>query len=133
MRAQSKLYFMDPFMATLAHRRNQVFNLPDASRLSEQQLGLTLARCLTARDPARFTEGTQVLFERTSADAEIDFVGPDLTVPFESKYVDGGWKREARTMRKRYGSGVLATRTAFDVEEDVWGVPTAVLAWIFDG
>src|SRR5207245_8796638 len=38
--AQRKLYFVDPLLAQLAHRRNSSFPAPDASQLTQQQIRL---------------------------------------------------------------------------------------------
>jgi hypothetical protein len=70
------------------------------------------------------------MYERTPTDAEIDFVGPALPVPIECKYVDSGWKREAQTMRSRYGAGVMATRGVLDLDGEIWAVPAATLVWM---
>ncbi len=96
-RAQPKLYYIDPLVASLAHRRNDAYRLPDASQINQQQIALIISRALTQRDPSLFIEGTRLLFERTKTDAEIDFVSPDLEAPFEAKYVDDKWKREAQS------------------------------------
>lgn len=130
-RAQSKLYYIDPLIAALANRRNDAYRLPGPSQLNQQQIALLISRALTARDPSLFIEATRLLFERTPTDAEIDFVGPDLAkAPVEAKYVDTKWKREAQTMRARYGKGVLATRGVLDTDNDVWAVPSAILGWL---
>jgi predicted AAA+ superfamily ATPase len=130
--AQRKLYFVDPLFAQLAHRHNPHFTEPDVTQLSEQQLGLTLVRAATRSDPAAFLDSDRVMYERAKSGAEIDFVGPDLGVPFESKYTNASWRREARTIRARYGSGVIATRTPFAVggDEEVWAVPVGIVAWL---
>jgi len=86
--------------------------------------------------PSAFVESDQVMYERTRTGAEIDFVGPALEVPFESRYEDRPWKRGAQTMLAQHGRGVLATRTPFqlhgsdDSPEPVWAVPVAVVAWL---
>jgi hypothetical protein len=81
--------------------------------------------------PGSFVDGTRLLYERTRTNNEIDFVGPDLGVPFESKYVDRNWKSESATMRAQYESGVIATRSIFDVEDAaVWAVPVSMIAWL---
>jgi predicted AAA+ superfamily ATPase len=135
LRAQEKVYFIDPLVARLAHLRDERRRAPDDSRLSEQQLGLTLLRSGSDRGPSSLLEGSRVMYERTPSRAEIDFVGPDLGVPFESKYVDGPWRRSARTLRAQARGGVLATRTVFELEDrggaaPVWAVPVGVLAWL---
>ena len=64
---------------------------------------------------------------------EIDFVGPDLDGCVEGKYVDSGWKGQARTARANYDRGVLATRRAHDLDDGpIWAVPAPALAWIVE-
>jgi predicted AAA+ superfamily ATPase len=129
-RSQRKLYFMDPLLPQLANRRNPSFPPVDAGKLNEQQVGLALNRCVTKEAPVEFIESGAVMYERTPTDAEIDFVGPALPVPIECKYVDSGWKREAQTMRSRYGAGVMATRGVLDLDGEIWAVPAATLVWM---
>lgn len=132
--AQRKLYFVDPLIAQLAHRHNPHFVGPDVTQMSEQQLGLALARIATRSDLAAFLDSDRVMYERAKSGAEIDFVGPELGVAFESKYTDASWRRETLTIRARYGSGVIATRTPVAVggDEAVWAVPAGIVAWILD-
>ncbi len=135
--AQRKVYFTDPLVARLAHLRNSAFPEPDPSKLSEQQLGLALNRTVLLDRPSAFIESDRVMYERTETDAEIDFVGDALEVPFESKYQDRPWKRATQTMFARYGRGVLATRTPFHLHDEdggspepVWALPAGILAWL---
>jgi uncharacterized protein len=135
LRAQEKVYFIDPLVARLAHLRDPRRHEPDDSRLSEQQLGLLLLRACGDGGPKPLLEAGTVMYGRTSGRAEIDFVGPDLVVAFESKYVDGPWRRAARPLRSQYGGGVMATRTVFELEDragssPVWAVPVGILAWL---
>lgn len=130
--AQRKLYFVDPLVAQLAHRRNPSFSPPDASALTQQQIGLALARAVSLHAPAAFVQTDRVMYERTGTGAEIDFVGPDLEIPFECKYTDGGWRKEALTMRARHGRGVMVTRSPLltGAQEPVWAIPASMLAWL---
>jgi uncharacterized protein len=132
--AQRKVYFIDPLIAQLAYRRNPRFTDPDSTKLSEQQVGLALSRAVTQSQPRAFIEADRMMHERTETDAEIDFAGPELDVPFESKYTDASWRRETQTMRARYGKGVIVTRTplAVGVDEPVWAIPAGVVAWLLD-
>ena len=109
--AQRKLYFVDPLIAQLAHRRNGAFLAPDASRLTEQQIGLALARAVSPSEPSAYVQTDRVMYERTDTGAEIDFAGPALEIPFECKYTDGSWRKEALTMKARHGRGVMVTRS----------------------
>jgi len=130
--AQRKLYFVDPLVAQLAHRRDSRFPAPDAAKLTQQQVGLALARAASLGAPAGFVQSDRVMYERTGTGAEIDFVGPDLEIPFECKYTDGQWRREALTMRARHGRGVMVTRSPLltGSDEPIWAIPAAILAWL---
>jgi predicted AAA+ superfamily ATPase len=133
LRAQEKVYFVDPLLAHLPHLRDERRHDPDDSRLSEQQLGMLLLRSAGDPGPAALLEATTVMYERTPSRAEIDFVGPDLGTPFEVKYVDGPWRRAAGTLKARHGGGILATRTVFELDgakSSVWAVPVGILAWL---
>ncbi len=132
--AQRKLYFVDPLIAQLAHRRDARFPAPDAAKLTQQQIGLTLARAVSPDAPAAFVQTDRVMYERTDTGAEIDFVGPDLEVPFECKYTDGAWRREALTMKTHHGRGVIVTRSPLltGADEPVWAIPAGIVAWLLD-
>jgi uncharacterized protein len=130
--AQRKLYFVDPLIAQLAHRRNPSFPAPDAAKLTQQQIGLALARAVSLHAPAAFVQTDRVMYERTDTGAEIDFVGPDLEIPFECKYTDGNWRKEALTMKARHGRGVMVTRSPLltGADEPIWAIPAGVIAWL---
>jgi uncharacterized protein len=134
LRAQAKAYFVDPLIARLPHLRDERRRDPDDSVLSEQQLGLLLVRAAGGPGPGKLLEGSAVMYERVSSTAEIDFVGPELGIGFEGKYVDGPWRRAAQTLRSR-GGGVFATRSVLDLDDGrgpdaVWAVPAGLLAWL---
>ncbi len=130
--AQRKLYFVDPLIAQLAHRRNPNFPAPDTAKLTQQQIGFALARAVSLHAPAAFVQTDRLMYERTDTGAEIDFVGPDLEIPFECKYTDGSWRKEALTMKARHGRGVMVTRSPLitGADEPVWAVPAGILAWL---
>lgn len=131
-RAHRKVYFTDPLIGRIAHHLNRRNFRPDDTRLSEQQVGLAVARAIERQRHGSFLAADGVLYERTPTDNEIDFVGPELELPIESKYVSSGWKREAQTAEAAYGRGILSTRAVYDTSERVWAVPAAVLAWVID-
>jgi len=106
---------------------------PDVSKLSEQQIGVSIAQAVDAQKPGSFTLETRLMYQRTRTGKEIDFVGPDLDGCVEGKYVDQGWKSEALTVRTNAKNGILATRRAQDLtDERVWAVPAPILAWALD-
>ncbi|HST41104.1 MAG TPA: AAA family ATPase [Conexibacter sp.] len=131
--AQSKHYFVDPLMARLAALRSDgTVAEPDASALCEQQLGLALLRSVERDHPGTYAGFSDVMYQRTSS-KEVDFCGPRFgQLGFEGKYVDGGWRQEALTVRAAFGAGVLATRGLIDTSGDVWAVPAPFVAWLLD-
>jgi predicted AAA+ superfamily ATPase len=134
LRAQEKVYFIDPLLACLPHLMDGRRRAPDDSVLSEQQLGMILLRSAGGERPSTLLDASTVMYERVSSSGEIDFVGPELEIGFEGKYIDGPWRRAARTLRSR-GGGIFATRSVLDLEDGrradaVWAVPTGILAWL---
>jgi uncharacterized protein len=138
LRAQAKRYFTDPLLARLAHLRNPTFLPPDATQLTEQQLGIALVRSAERNSPGRYADDDSVLFERTPSRKEIDFVGPQLDpVAIEAKYIDDGrWVGEAATVNASRYQGIIATRSVLDTESDdparSWAVPACLLAYCLD-
>ena len=133
LRAQQKTYFTDPVYSFLSRHAEPTANL---GLLSEQQLGVALLRSFARVDPGAYPDFDSVLYHRTPARKEIDFVGPgfgDLAV--ESKYVDQRrWRRDARTLAASGWRGVMATRSALDLHDpDLVAVPTGLLAWLIGG
>jgi hypothetical protein len=107
---------------------------PDPAKLSEQQIGLSLLRQREAAEPGSYTRFDSVMYRRTATKGEIDFVGPWMDgVPFESKYVDGAWRREAQTARAAYGgAAVLATRSVVDRDGRALAIPAPILALMLE-
>jgi hypothetical protein len=65
--------------------------------------------------------------------SEIDFVGPLLQTPIESKYVSQKWRGRRRMLEEHHGRGILATRDILDVSGNIWAIPAGLLAWTIDG
>jgi len=130
--AQRKVYFTDPLTARLASVVDDRRRPPAVSKLAEQQLGLALALALDRRTPGSFALGSRLMYQRTTSGKEIDFVSPDFEGCVEGKYVDDGWKSDARTAASAYDRGVLATRRKHDLSSAIWATPAASLAWLLD-
>ena len=81
--AQRKVYFVDPLIAQLPHRRNVAFPVPDQTRLSEQQLGLALNRAVSLDRPSAFVDSDRVMYVRFQKNSEVDFLGPEFGIPFD--------------------------------------------------
>jgi len=106
------------------------------TKLTEASIGVSLARAIDNLDEGRWLHGDTIGYTRTGGDKEVD-LAPVLvpsesdtasTVPIESKWVDRGWKSEARTITGKYGRGIVATKTILDLSGDVWAVPAPMLA-----
>ena len=111
----------------MAHLRDSQIPAPDPSQISEQQVGFALLRALQVA--ASQAEYNQVMYRRTST-KEVDFVGPIIgQTGFEGKYVDDGWRSEAKTIKSQFGRGVLATRSVLDLSEDVLAIPASMSAF----
>ena len=133
LRAQEKTYFTDPIYTRLSARADPP---ADFGALSEQQLGMVLVRSFAREDPGGYPKFDYVLYHRTPTRKEIDFVGPGFGgLAIESKYVDGDrWRRAAQTLRASRWRGILATRSALDLDDpELMAVPTAILAWLIGG
>jgi hypothetical protein len=87
----------NPLIGRIAHHLNSRHFQPDDTRLSEEQIGFLIARAIDPQRRGSFLAADGVLYERTPTDTEIDFVGPELELPIESKYVNSGWRREVQT------------------------------------
>lgn len=134
LRAQDKLYAIDPLIARLAHLRNDAYPDVDPTVLTEMQVGMGLHR-------AAYAAGTpwaddELLFHvRTPARKEIDFVGQPLAgVAVEGKYAEGGsWRGEAATVNASDWDGILVTRNVLDCSgPDAWAVPAGLFSYITD-
>jgi uncharacterized protein len=131
---QSKLYFTDPLIARLSALRDRSVASPDITHLSEQQLGVCLLRVLARADPLAILDEAAILVQRNpNTGGEIDFVGPLVETPIESKYVSRKWMRERRALDQHYQRGIVATRDILDLSDDIWAIPTGLLAWTIDG
>lgn len=135
LRAQRKLYFLDPLLARLAlHRAPQRATPPNYTVLTEQQLGVTLLRTREEEAPGTLPDFDSLLYATTPSRKEIDFTGAWLGgLPYEGKYVEGDtWLRDGVTAEKAYGRGVLATRTITERKRDLLAVPACLLSLLLD-
>lgn len=134
--SQPKLYLTDPLLAWLPSSLRQGLDAPDFTKLTEQTLAVSLARCIDDLEEGRWIANDTVGYVRTGSGNEVDLCpvqcpgGADdaRTVPIESKWVDTGWRSEARTIDAKYRRGIVATKSILDISRDVWAVPAPILA-----
>lgn len=130
LRAQPKLYFTDPVYASLAPDSHI-----DATKLSEQQLGMALTRNLERHDSGRYANFDRVMYPPAGQRNEIHFVSPYLDgMAIQSEYSDSEWRnRTARTLRTSTWNGIVATRTELNTDNpNLLALPAAMLAWLID-
>ncbi|WP_402377697.1 AAA family ATPase [Isoptericola rhizosphaerae] len=135
-RTQSKHYLTDPVLSWLPSRLRAGSKAPAMTSLTEQTIGVHLARAVDAHSEGRWLAGDTIGYVRTSNDREIDLssislpsdAGTVMTVPIESKWVSRGWKSEARVIVGKYQRGILATKSILDTSGEVWAVPAPLLA-----
>jgi len=133
--SQAKLYLTDPLLAWLPSRLRAGLATPDMTRLTEMAVGISAARAIDEADEGRWVSSDTISYTRTASDNEIDLApvpvpsgaGTESTVPIESKWVDQGWRAEARTVDGKYGRGIVATKSILDTSTRVWAVPAPLL------
>jgi hypothetical protein len=42
-------------------------------------------------------------------------------------------RRERKALDEHYQRGIVATRDILDLSDDIWAIPTGLLAWTIDG
>lgn len=136
--SQAKFYLTDPLLAWLPSRLRAGLDEPDFTRLTEQMIGVSLARAIDALDEGRWVTNDTLGYVRTGSGNEVDLApvsvptasGVARTVPLESKWVDRGWRPEALTVEGKYGCGILATKTILDMTRGSWAVPAPLLSML---
>ncbi|MBI4944344.1 MAG: ATP-binding protein [Actinobacteria bacterium] len=134
--AQAKLYLTDPVLAWLPSRLRAGLPEPDMTRLTESVIAVALARAIDSLEEGRWTSGDTIAYARTLSGGEIDLApirlptpaGVVTSVPVEAKWVDQGWRAEAKTIDGKYGRGILATKSVLDTTGPVWAVPAPLVA-----
>ena len=127
---QDKLFSIDPLVARLPSLRDKRIAAPDPTKLNEQQIGVALLHSVLPGEVEAILDEAALLVQRNpDSGAEIDFVGPYLPMPIESKYVSQRWKRETRALRDAYGRGLFLTRDVLDMSDLVWALPSGAFAW----
>lgn len=104
--------------------------------LTEAVLGVQLARVVEQHSPGRWLAGDTIGYARTGGGGEIDLVpiplpgpaGTEATPPLEVRWVSSGWRAAARSIRARYGRGIVATKTVTDCNGPVWALPAPVVS-----
>ena len=134
--SQAKVYLVDPLLAWLPSKLRAGLPEPNMTTLSEMALGVALARAVDALDEGRWVAGDTIGYTRTASGKEVDLApvpvpspaGSVRTVPIESKWVDAGWRNEAKVVEAKYAAGILATKSLLDLDHPAWAVPAPLVA-----
>lgn len=138
--AQSKLYLSDPILNWLPSRLRAGLPSPDMTSLSEMALGIALARAIDSLDEGRWSSADTIGYSRTDSGHEVDLTrvpvssssSTKMTVPIESKWVDQGWRNEAKVVEGKFGYGILATKSIIDFDHPSWAVPAPLVALLLE-
>ncbi|MGH2369579.1 MAG: DUF4143 domain-containing protein, partial [Chloroflexota bacterium] len=127
-KADKKIYPIDPLITRLAAAVNKRTRFdPDRPRLVESLLAVALFRATESEPIAAFGVPQSLMYYRTRAGREIDFlVGTDRN-PYESKYSASADRRDAQVMHQSFGRGVLVTQRTLDLHGPVLLIPAALL------
>lgn len=134
--AQSKLYLIDPILGWLGHHLRPGVPSPDYTQLTEAALGVAVAHLLEQHSPGRWLAGDTIGYARTASGGEVDLApvpiagpgGSEITLPIEVKWISSGWRPAALSLERRYGRGVVATKSVSDVTGPIWALPAPALA-----
>lgn len=134
--SQAKAYLTDSLLAWLPSRLRAGLPVPDFTRLTEMALGVALARAIDVLDEGRWVAGDTIGYTRTASGNEVDLApvavptpaGPGTTTPIECKWIDQGWRAEAKVVEGKFGAGVVATKSVLDLDSPAWAVPAPLVA-----
>ena len=138
--SQPKLYLVDPVLAWMPSRLRAGLRPPAMTALTEQALGVALARRIDLLDEGRWVAGDTIGYTRTGSGNEIDLVPVAVpsgtatleTVPIEGKWVDDGWRGEAKVIENKFRRGILATKSILDLDYPSWAIPAPLVALLLE-
>lgn len=134
--SQAKLYLVDPILSWLPSRLRAGLATPDMTALTEQAIGVALARTIDDIDEGRWIAGDTIGYIRTGSGKEVDLgpvrvpsaSGTRTTTPIEIKWVETGWRGEAKVLENKYHHGIIATKSILDLSHPTWAVPAPFVA-----
>ncbi|WP_205856902.1 hypothetical protein, partial [Phytoactinopolyspora endophytica] len=138
--AQSKLYLTDPLLGWLGHHLRPGMPQHDYTTLTEAALAVTLARAIERHDSGRWLADDTIGYARTAGGGEVDLApvpitgpaGSETTPPIEARWVQSSWRPGASGLNRRYGHGILATKTITDTSGPVWALPAHTVALLLE-
>jgi predicted AAA+ superfamily ATPase len=134
LRAQDKLYAIDPLIAHLPHLRKSGRPDIDPTVLTEMQVGMAVNRRVRVQT-VRITNDQFLFYFKTPTRKEIDFVSEVFAgVALEVKYIEAEqWNSEAATVNASNWHGLLVTRNVLGAKVDsAWAVPAGIICYLMD-
>ena len=134
--SQTKLYLTDPILAWIPSLLSPGLPAPSFPTLSEAALAVTLARVIDEHEEGRWVADDTIGYVRTGSGNEIDLgpvriptlTGVARTTPIESKWIDSGWRAEAKILEGKFGHGIMATKSILDADHPVKAIPAPMVA-----
>jgi len=135
LRAQRKLYLVDPLFAYLPQRLRQSDATSDQSSLVENVVVLGLFRSEERPLVEEFALPQALFYWRSKSGGEVDaLVGTARHTPVEVKYRGNLDRRDIAALTRSFDRGVVVTRDTLDLKDRRFPqVPASLFLWILAG
>lgn len=138
LRAEKKLYVVDPLLAYIPRRVRQVGLHPDAPGLVENAVAMALFRSDEQPLIEQFALPQGLFYWRSQSGGEVDFLAGRGAlaerIPVEVKHRSTITGRDVAAMRRSFGRGLLITADVLDLEHPPFPeIPAALFLWVLGG
>ena len=138
---EPKLYLADPLFAHIGKHFNPASWDPSFSALSEAALATTLALAIENHQPGSWISEDTLGHLRIAGEREVDFAPVPLTTAtgsYDTTALDSAWADDdywpltTKIIREFFGSGILATKSLLNIDDEIWAVPAPIVALMLD-
>jgi predicted AAA+ superfamily ATPase len=135
LRAQRKLYLVDPLVADLPRRLRQSDASPDVPALVENAIVTALFRSEERPLVEEFALPQALFYWKSKSGGEVDaLVGAHPRTAIEVKYQGEVTKRDIAALSRSFSRGVVVTRKTLDLRDrDYPRIPAALVLWVLAG
>jgi predicted AAA+ superfamily ATPase len=138
LRAQKKLYFVDPLLAYIPHRIRRVGLEPELPALVENAVIMALFRSEERPLAEEFALPQALFYWRSKSGGEVDALGGSGPiagrVPVEVKYRRTISARELAALTRSFERGIVVTAETLDLSDPLFPrVPAALFLWVLGG
>jgi predicted AAA+ superfamily ATPase len=135
LRAQRKLYLVDPLLVHLPHRLRQSSIPPNVPALVENAIIMALFRSEERPLVEEFAVPQALFYWKSKSGGEVDaLVGARRGTPVEVKYQNNVTKRDVAALTRSFKHGVVATKESLDLSDSNYPqIPAALLLWVLAG